>query len=169
LSAYIVTMLNQLPLTLPSWMPPWAALIIAIVVVLYGLLFLIMPFSVFGVKGRIDALEAQIETLHDEVRMLAMRAAGIIPAQHPLDPLPRTVRDEPRPPPRGEPPTLQDRAAAPRAELPEFERLKNAQRAAAPAPAPAPGPAPAPMFPPARPARPSAPPSPRGRAEPRLD
>jgi hypothetical protein len=110
---YIVTMLNALPFALPAWMPPWAALIIAIIVALYALLFLIMPFSVFGVKGRIDALEAQIEALHDEVRMMAMRAAGIIPAE------------------------------PPRAELPEFERLKNAQRAAAPAR--------------------------RGRAEPRLD
>jgi len=132
----MVQMLNALPFALPDWMPPWAALIIAIVAALYALLFLIMPFSVFGVKGRIDALEAQIEALHDEVRMLTMRAAGIIPAPDPREEIPRPVRP------------------APRAELPEFERLKNAQRAAS-ATSP--------------PRRRDAPPLPRGRAEPRLD
>jgi hypothetical protein len=133
----MVNMLNALPFALPDWLPPWAALIIAIVAALYALLFLIMPFSVFGVKGRIDALEAQIEQLHDEVRMLTMRAAGIIPAP---DPRERAAAEPPR----------AARPAPARAELPEFERLKNAQRAA-----------------PRR--RPDAPPLPRGRAEPRLD
>jgi hypothetical protein len=134
---YMVNMLNALPFALPDWLPPWAALIIAIVAALYALLFLIMPFSVFGVKSRIDALEAQIEALHDEVRMLTMRAAGIIPAPDPREDIPRPVRP------------------AARAELPEFERLKNAQRAA-----------PSPTYPPRRS---DAPPLPRGRAEPRLD
>jgi hypothetical protein len=146
----MVQMLNALPFALPDWMPPWAALIIAIVAALYALLFLIMPFSVFGVKGRIDALEAQIEQLHDEVRMLAMRAAGIIPAQDPRESLSRVAPEVQRPRPAPSPP-----AASPRAELSEFERLKNAQRAA-----------PSPSY---APRRRDAPPLPRGRAEPRLD
>lgn len=57
--------------TLPDWLPGWAALLIAVPFLLYALLFLLMPFSVFGVKAKLDALEAQIDALQDDLRTLS--------------------------------------------------------------------------------------------------
>jgi hypothetical protein len=67
----------ELPITLPDWLPDWAFLLLALPVLLYALVFMMMPFSVFGVKSRLEALEAQIALLHDEIRMLGMREAGV--------------------------------------------------------------------------------------------
>jgi hypothetical protein len=72
-------MLTDMPFTLPDWMPAWIFLLLAVPVLLYVLAFLLMPFSVLGVKARIEALEAQIESLHDELRMMSMRSAGVLP------------------------------------------------------------------------------------------
>jgi len=72
-------MLMNLPFALPDWMPGWAFLLLALPVLLYLLAFLLMQFSVFGVKARLEALEAQVDSLHDEVRTMAMRAAGVLP------------------------------------------------------------------------------------------
>ena len=54
-------MLINLPFSLPDWLPGWVLLLLALPVLLYLLAFLLMPFSVFGVKARIESLEAQIE------------------------------------------------------------------------------------------------------------
>ncbi len=148
---YINNMLMNLPFTLPPWMPGWLILLLALPVLLYVLAFLLMPFSVFGVKARIEALEAQIDSLHEELRMMAMRAAGVLP--------PTAARLEP----------FEEHA--------NFGRFKKSQREAAqpefePEPAPPPARqvtlsapirdrfAPTPQAPPPRPAR---------RTEPRLD
>ena len=40
---------------------------------LVGLAYLLMPFSVFGVKGRLDALEAQLDEIRDEILGLSIR------------------------------------------------------------------------------------------------
>ena len=72
-------MLMNLPFSLPDWMPGWALLLLALPVLLYLLAFLLMPFSVFGVKARIELLEAQIDALHEDVRTMAMRASGGLP------------------------------------------------------------------------------------------
>jgi hypothetical protein len=80
-------MLTNLPFLLPAWMPGWAFLLLAVPVLLYCLAFLLMPFSVFGVKSRIESLEAQIDALHEDVRMMAMRSSGVLPpAATTLDP-----------------------------------------------------------------------------------
>ena len=44
----------QLPFTLPDWAPPWVGFVIIVVGVLFLLAFLLMPFNVFGLKGRLD-------------------------------------------------------------------------------------------------------------------
>ncbi len=154
-------MLTNLPFALPDWMPGWMFLLLAVPVVLYLLAFLVMPFSVFGVKSRIELLEAQIEALHDELRMMSMRSAGVLPrAATSLD-------------------SYDD--------VPNFGHLKRSQRErdyaepvvkpAAPR-SPAPGPALRPPVPtPVVPVRerlvpspaPSSPPRNVRRAEPRLD
>lgn len=62
-----------LPAVFPDWMPGWVQLVIAIVVILLGLAFLLMPFSVFGLKARLDAIELHLEEIQAELRALAMR------------------------------------------------------------------------------------------------
>jgi len=110
----------DLPITLPDWLPDWAFLLLALPVLLYALVFMMMPFSVFGVKSRLEALEAQIALLHDEVRVLSMREAGVSQA-------PRKVPE----------PVLE--------EVPDFGRLKRTVQ-----PGPATAPPPAPPAPPER-------------------
>jgi hypothetical protein len=166
-------MLTDMPFALPDWMPAWMFLLLAVPVLLYVLVFLLMPFSVFGVKARLEALEAQIESLHDELRIMSMRSAGIMPRGRAT-------------------PDLDD-------DVPDFAHLKKSQRAyaepvvtqvtprtPAPAPAPAmrsrpsmtpapaPAPTPMPQVTPAMPARERLTPGPAPRtnvrrAEPRLD
>jgi hypothetical protein len=65
-----------LPFTLPDWLPAWAFLLAALPVLLYALVFLIMPFSVFGVKARLENIEAQLDSLHEEMRYLANKSAS---------------------------------------------------------------------------------------------
>jgi hypothetical protein len=147
-------MLTNMPFALPDWMPGWMFLLLAVPVLLYLLMFLLMPFSVFG---RIESLEAQIEALQDDLRMMSMRAAGVLPrAATSLD-------------------SYDD--------VPNFGHLKKSQREytepvvtpatpRGPAPAPAMRPAPAPVAP-VRELRERLTPSPAPRngrrAEPRLD
>lgn len=61
------------PLPLPDWVPPWAQLAILVAALLFGLMFLLMPFAVFGVKGRLDLLEARLDEIQGEIRSLALR------------------------------------------------------------------------------------------------
>lgn len=66
-----------LTLPLPDWVPWWGQLAILVVAILFGLAFLMMPFAVFGLKSRLDFLEAQLDDIHAELRMLAMRLPEI--------------------------------------------------------------------------------------------
>jgi hypothetical protein len=68
----------SLPFSLPDWMPGWLALALAVPALLWLLAFLMMPFNVFGVKARLEALESELESLHEELRIMQMRAAGVI-------------------------------------------------------------------------------------------
>jgi hypothetical protein len=133
-----------LPFTLPDWLPAWAFLLLALPVLLYALVFIIMPFSVFGVKARLDGLEAQLNEIHEELRYLANRSAP---------PMRSVMTDE------------QDFDT-----LPQFNRLKTA-RATPPVQQPAPPPIPpAPLTPMVEPReQPRLPQRPARRTEPRLD
>lgn len=62
-----------LPFPLPDWLPWWVPLAVLLPVLLYALLFLAMPFSVFGVKGRLEQLEAQLDEIQGELRSLRAR------------------------------------------------------------------------------------------------
>lgn len=62
-----------LPFALPDWLPWWVRLVLLIPTLLYLLAFLFMPFSVIGVKGRLDVLEARLDELQNEIRHLALR------------------------------------------------------------------------------------------------
>ena len=118
-------------LQLPSGISWWVILAIAVPLALYLLLFLTMPFSVFGVKGRIDLLEGRLDEIHEEIRSLALRLpeaglarseavyrdAGRPPATPQFEPdLPRFRPEpaEPRRQPSARPPRSEPRLDWPR-------------------------------------------------------
>jgi hypothetical protein len=62
-----------IPFTFPDWVPWWMQLMIVVVAILVGLAFLLMPFSVFGVKSRLESVEARLDEIQGEIRSLALR------------------------------------------------------------------------------------------------
>lgn len=56
-----------------SGLPEWTGLLALIAMLILAGCLLIMPFSVFGLKGRLDAIEAQLDELRADLRGLAMR------------------------------------------------------------------------------------------------
>lgn len=82
-------------------LPTWTGLLALLFLAVAGLAFLLMPFSVFGVKGRLDSIEAQLDDIQAEIRGLALRMTE--------GPTRAVVADEWAPPPGVAPP-----AAAPR-------------------------------------------------------
>jgi disintegrin/metalloproteinase domain-containing protein 1 len=98
-----------LTLSLPDWVPWWGQLAILVVAILFGFAFLMMPFAVFGLKGRLDFLEAQLDDIHAELRMLASRWPDADrrparpverePVTEEIIPRPRPARTRPQPAP----------------------------------------------------------------------
>ena len=99
---------------LPDWTGPLALLVLLLV----GLAYLLMPFSVFGVKGRLESVEAQLDEIQSELRQLAMRLPEPVgrrataiqegwedPPSHGRAPEPRPLRATPPIPP---PPAMPD-------------------------------------------------------------
>lgn len=64
----------MLDLRIPG-LPDWANLVVLVLGLMIVLAWVLMPFSVFGVKGRIEALEARLEVIHEELRQLNLRIA----------------------------------------------------------------------------------------------
>ena len=64
------------PFPLPDWMPWWAPTIVLVLVLLWLLAFLLVPFSVIGVKSRLDGLEARLDEIQAEIRTLTLRLPG---------------------------------------------------------------------------------------------
>ena len=60
----------NLPFTLPDWLPWWAPILLLVPALVWALAFLLMPFSVIGLKGRLELMEAQMEELQGELRAL---------------------------------------------------------------------------------------------------
>ena len=54
-------------------LPDWVGLVALLAAGLVALAYLLMPFSVFGVKGRLGAIEAQLDEIQTEIRSLALR------------------------------------------------------------------------------------------------
>ncbi|MBX9698721.1 MAG: hypothetical protein K2X74_04755 [Acetobacteraceae bacterium] len=57
-------------------LPAWTGLLALLLLALVGLAYLLMPFAVFGVKGRLETLEAQLDELQAEIRALSLRLGG---------------------------------------------------------------------------------------------
>lgn len=164
----------SLPAAIPAWMPGWLFLALIIPALLWFLAFLMVPFSVFGVKARLEAMESELEELNEQIRVMQLRSIGNLPTAAPsarvAEPLARSA--EPY------------RGVEHPADLPNFAQLKRARAEPQP-PLEEPEPEPAPArYPPiptpqARSSpttrdslvpreRPANPPRPR-RTEPRLD
>jgi hypothetical protein len=58
---------------MPDWLPWWVPLLLLVPALLYVLALLFMPFSVIGVKGRLDVIEARLDEIQGEIRSLALR------------------------------------------------------------------------------------------------
>jgi len=85
-------------------LPEWTGLLALLLLLLLGLAFLLMPFAVFGLKGRLDAIEAQLDALTAEIRALPLRGSErrSLAAEDWADPAP-PLRRAPEPPPREAP------------------------------------------------------------------
>jgi hypothetical protein len=70
-----------MPAILPDWIPWWAQLALLVLALLFAVAFLLMPFAVFGLKGRLDLLEAQLDDMHADLRVLAMRLPDAEPGR----------------------------------------------------------------------------------------
>jgi hypothetical protein len=96
-------------------LPEWTGLIILALIALFAVAFILMPFSVFGLKGRMEAMEAQLDDIQAEIRGLALRlpdsrgrpavAEDWIepPSAYRDPPMPRAQPPVPPPPARAEP------------------------------------------------------------------
>ncbi len=66
-------------------MPEWTGLLILVVGLLCAAAFLLMPFSVFGVKARLEAIEVQLDEIQAEIRSLAIQLSEPeMPARPPI-------------------------------------------------------------------------------------
>ncbi len=96
-----------MPFTLPPWLPWWVPILVLVPAILYALVFLLMPFSVLGLKGRLDVIEARLDEVQHEIRTLSLRlgepARSYRPDEDAYDtnPLPRPQAAAP---PRSRPP-----------------------------------------------------------------
>ena len=57
----------------PDWVPPWVPIVLLVPALLFALAFLFMPFSVLGVKTRLEVLDARLDDIQQEIRHLALR------------------------------------------------------------------------------------------------
>ena len=63
----------NMPFALPDWVPWWVPLVLIVPALLYALAFLFMPFSVLGVKTRLELIEARLDEIQHDVRHMALR------------------------------------------------------------------------------------------------
>ena len=66
-----------LPFAVPDWLPWWVPIVLLVPALLYALAFLFMPFSVIGVKSRLEVIEARLDEIQGEIRHLALRLPEI--------------------------------------------------------------------------------------------
>ncbi|PZW43626.1 hypothetical protein C8P66_11591 [Humitalea rosea] len=106
----MVELVNRL--AIPG-LPDWSGLVLLGMLAVFGAAFLLMPFSVFGLKGRLEILEAQLDEIQAELRTLSVReqpqGRRISPdegwAEPPIGPrIARTEAEAPSPAPPIPPP-----------------------------------------------------------------
>jgi hypothetical protein len=88
-------------------LPDWTGLLALLVLLLTALAYLLMPFSVFGLKGRMEGLEAQLDEVQAEIRSLSLRLADQprrAPGEDWIEPPGSRRAVAPEPPMRATPP-----------------------------------------------------------------
>ncbi len=63
----------NMPFILPDWVPWWVPMVLLVPALLYALAFLFMPFSVLGVKTRLEVIEARLDDIQHDIRLMAPR------------------------------------------------------------------------------------------------
>jgi hypothetical protein len=58
---------------LPDWLPWWVPIVLLIPVGLWALTMVLMPFSVIGLKSRLEGIELRLDEVQAEIRSLALR------------------------------------------------------------------------------------------------
>ena len=91
------------PFPVPDWLPWWVPLAVLVPALLYLLVFLLMPFSVFGLKSRLDLIDERLDDIQAELGRIGRRApepprhaAGEPPPASPPRPPDQGRRIEPR-------------------------------------------------------------------------
>jgi hypothetical protein len=90
---------------IPDWLPGWVPALLVSAAALYALVLLAMPFSVFGLKGRLDDIEGQLDEISarlDDIQMALRAGAGPEhpPARAPEPAPPQVEAATPPMPPR---------------------------------------------------------------------
>lgn len=62
-------------------LPAWVGFVLLLAIVVSALSLLAMPYSVFGVKSRLEAIEAEITDLRTEIRALVRQPSTAVPAR----------------------------------------------------------------------------------------
>lgn len=93
----------NLPFALPDWLPWWALLLALIPAAIYLLLVLAMPFNVFGLKDRLDLLDARLDEIQAELRQLTLPPASARAAEPEAYYVPPPAPPQPERPQRAEP------------------------------------------------------------------
>lgn len=62
----------SIPFALPDWLPWWAVTLAMAPVLIYALMVFIVPFNTFGVKDRLDVLEARLDEIQNDIRQLSI-------------------------------------------------------------------------------------------------
>ncbi|MCH4091059.1 hypothetical protein [Acetobacter sp.] len=68
-------------LAIPDWMPLWAQVLLLGLGIVVIIAFLLMPFAVYGVKGRLSEIALQLEDARADLRVLTMRVGALTPEQ----------------------------------------------------------------------------------------
>jgi hypothetical protein len=92
-------------------LPDWVGMVLLVMLALVALAYVAMPFSVFGLKGRLEAIEVQLDEIQAEIRSLAARMPEPARRRAPVEDdwveppaAPRAVTETPRTRPPVPPP-----------------------------------------------------------------
>lgn len=84
---------------LPDWVPWWLPVVVLVPVLFFGICLILMPFSVFGTKARLEGIEQRLDEIQGEIRSLAFRlpepGGGV--REEASQPAPRWRRPDPGP------------------------------------------------------------------------
>ena len=134
----------------PEWMPLWLQVFLVVTAVVYGLFFLMIPFAVFGLKGRLAEIELQQHEIQADLRSVSMHLVALqaqksssvvrdVPAPDAQVPVSsggvtvEEVRFAPPPPPRAEEPPAMP-AILPAIRAPRVSDAYEPRRGAPPVP-----------------------------------